>query len=214
MEDERGGRKNGSKGTALARRNEDSSPPARMKVYDLSDVPIYASTGTRVIPLGKDKRGRDYFIEIKEELDFGEQTILDNASVIGIQRERTAGVDDAASTVRLDMTRQRFLLCAVWIVNWRVPNDDNDKPIRWPRNPNDRIEAIKALNPKWGDAIVEIIAAHVAERTQEENEAQEEADKDAMMDAPTEHDGTPEGEAPKPSPSLDGEFAVVGSSPN
>jgi hypothetical protein len=151
----------------------------RASVVDLDDVPIYASTGTKRIPLG---RSGKFWIEIQEELDFGQQTILDNASVIGVQREQSQAGGDAASTVRLDLTRQRFLLCATWLVRWNLPPDKNGKEVRLPRHVNDRIEVMKRLNPVWGDAIVAAITEHVAEKQEAAQVAQDEADEEAGID--------------------------------
>jgi hypothetical protein len=150
---------------------------------DLDDVPIYASTGVKHIKMGSSGK---YWIEIQEELDFGQQTILDNASVIGVQREQGASVEDANQTVRLDLTRQRFLLCATWLVRWNVPPDQDGKPIRLPRHINDRITTMKRLHPLWGDAIVEKITEHVAAKQELQQKVQEEADADAAIDAESE----------------------------
>lgn len=203
MESERrSGQGNGS-GTALARQST-----REMRTYDLDDVPIYASTGTRRIRLNKTGT---YWIEIKEELDFGEQTILDNASVIGVQREPIGQGSEAGQTVRLDLPRQRFLTCAVWLVGWKLPNDEEGKPIRFPRNLNDRIDTIKALNPKWGEAIIDIISTHVVQQTEAEEAAQMKADQDAMMEKSEEFVGENEnGESDSaPQQSISGEFSVV-----
>lgn len=171
----------------------------RAQRIDLDDIPIYASTGTLRIPIGQ----RGYWIELKEELDFGEQTILDNASVIGVQREQLESTSDAGQTVRLDLTRHRFLLCAIWLVGWNLPPDEANKPIRFPRHVNERIETIKALNPQWGDIIVEVITEHIAAQQEDEEAAQKAADDAAGMD--------PEGSAQEPDESppgrlLNGEY--------
>ena len=150
----------------------------RAQRIDLDDIPIYASTGTIRIPIGQ----RGYWIELKEELDFGEQTILDNASVIGVQREQLESTADAGQTVRLDLTRHRFLLCAIWLLNWSLPPDEDGRPIRFPRHINERIEAIKALNPRWGDIIVEVITEHIAAQQEDEEAAQRAADDEAGID--------------------------------
>jgi len=162
----------------------------RAQRIDLDDVPIYASTGTIRIPIGS----RGWWIELKQELDFGEQTILDNASVIGVQREQLESTADAGQTVRLDLTRHRFLLCAIWLVGWSLPMDEDNKQIRFPRHINERIETIKALNPRWGDIIVEVITEHVAAQQEEEEAAQRAADEEAGMDP--DHGGEPDDNPP------------------
>jgi hypothetical protein len=165
---------------ALAQTGPGQDRERAVASVDLDDIPIYSSTGTKHIPLGSSGK---YWIEIQEELDYGQQTILDNASVIGVQREQATTGEDANQTVRLDLTRQRFLLCATWIVRWNVPNDKNDKPIRWPRHVNDRVNVMKSLHPAWGDAIVAAITEHVAEKQELQQQAQEEADAEAGIDA-------------------------------
>lgn len=157
----------------------------RTQTVDLDDVPVYASTGTRRIPMG---RSGQHWIEIQEELDFGQQTILDNASVIGIQRGQTTEGEEASQTVRLDLTRQRFLLCATWLVRWNLPADKNGKEIKLPRHINDRIETMKRLSPQWGDAIVAAITEHVAQRQELAQAAQDAADAEAGIDTDEEED--------------------------
>jgi hypothetical protein len=168
----------------------------RAQRIDLDDIPIYASTGTHRIPIGQ----RGFWIEIKQELDFGEQTILDNASVIGVQREQLESTSDAGQTVRLDLTRHRFLLCAIWLVGWSLPPDEAGKSIRFPRHVNERIETIKALNPHWGDIIVEVITEHIAAVQEADEVAQRAADEEAGMDTERGDDDNPPGRP------LNGEF--------
>lgn len=143
----------------------------------LDDTPIYASTGVRKVKLGN----KGHWIEFLEELDFGQQTILDNASVVGVLREQAQEAAQAGQTVRLDLTRQRFLLCATYITRWNIPKDRNGREIKWPRHPNDRIETMKRINPKWGDAIVTIITTHVAEQQEAEDAAQKDMDAAARL---------------------------------
>ena len=185
---------------------------------DLDDTPVYASTSIRRIPMGKSGK---YWIEIQEELDFGQQTILDNASVIGVQREQANEGSEPGQTVRLDLTRQRFLLCATWMTRWSLPPDANGKDIRLPRHINDRIEVLKRLNPAWGDAIVAAITEHVAARQAEEEAAQTAADEEAGIDVEArevdQDDIPPErgrlnGESTGGSTSYVGEPSVVASS--
>lgn len=178
---------------SLAVRGPQRPALTRASRLDLDDIPIYASTGTIRIPIGS----RGYWIELKEELDFGEQTILDNASVIGVQREQLESTADAGQTVRLDLTRHRFLLCAIWLVGWSLPPDEAGKQIRFPRHVNERIETIKALNPRWGDIIVEVITEHIAAAQEAEEAAQRAADDEAGIDPEhREGDDSPPGRSP------------------
>lgn len=186
---------------ALARQEQGLQ---RAYSVDLDDVPIYASTGTKRIPLGKSGK---YWIEIQEELDFGQQTKLDNASVIGVMREQASTGDDASQTVRLDLERQRYLLCATWLVRWNVPSDKNQKTVALPRHVNDRINAIKHLHPRWGDAIVAAITEHVAALQELEEVAQENADRAAGID-PEDRDDQEGDELDPPVLSLNGESGV------
>jgi hypothetical protein len=167
-----------SRALATQRANRRDTPRVADLNFDyLDDTPVYASTGVRTFKFG---RGGKYWIEYLEELDFGQQTVLDNASVVGVLREQSQDQAQAGQTVRLDLTRQRFLLCASYITRWKIPPDRNGREIRWPRHMNDRIETMKHINPKWGDAIVQVITAHVAEQQEEEQAAQ--ADMDAAAD--------------------------------
>lgn len=174
------------------------------KSYDyLDDTPIYASTGVITKKLGASGK---YWLEIREQLDFGEQTILDNASVIGVQREQVEAVANAGQTVRLDLTRQRLLLCALYITRISVPPDRRGNAIKWPRHINERIEVIKHLNPKWGEAIIEIITEHVAALQEEDEAAQADADEAAGLMNDGEEDDSP------PSLSQNGSSVVEGQS--
>lgn len=188
---------------ALARRDGQGANAQKRK-RNLENIPVYASTDIRRIDLTDDKR---YWIEIQEELNFGQQTRLDNASVIGVMREQAAVGEDAAQTVRLDLEKQRYLLCATWLVRWNLPADANGKPIRLPRHVNERIEAIKNLHPAWGDAIVESITEHVAARQEAEQEAQDKADEEVGID--TEDRGNDDS---PPARTLNGASVVAASS--
>lgn len=177
----------------------------RASTVDLDDVPIYSSTGVRKIPMGKSGQ---YWIEIQEELDFGQQTILDNASVIGVQREQADTGAEPGQTVRLDLTRQRFLLCATWLTRWEIPLDKNKKRVNLPRHINDRVDVLKRLNPTWGDAIVAAITEHVAAKQEQEEEAQNAADEEAGIDM----EGTEDTHDSPPGRSLNGASVVASSS--
>jgi len=184
-EDQQNGAPSGgenSRALATRRNQRDAQRLSDMNFDYLDDTPIYASTGVKTVKLG----GKGHWIEFLEELDFGQQTVLDNASVIGVLREQAQEAANAGQTVRLDLTRQRFLLCATYITRWNVPKDRNGREIRWPRHINDRIDTMKRINPRWGDAIVQIITAHVAEKQEEEQAAQ--ADMDAAIDLRNDED--------------------------
>jgi hypothetical protein len=187
---------NRSRALATRRQRQDS---ALRNIASLEDTPIYASTGVRRVTLGNSGK---YWVEFLEELDFGQQTLLDNASVIGVLREQAQQDADAGQTVRLDLTRQRFLLCATYITRWSVPPDRNGREIKWPRHPNDRTETIRHLNPKWGDAIVAIITEHVADKQEEEQAAQDDMDEAAGLVQEEDRDDNP------PVPSQNGAHVV------
>lgn len=182
-----------SRALATQRNNERQAQRLSDMNFDfLDDQPIYASTGTRTVKMGQ----KGYFVEFLEELDFGQQTILDNASVVGVLREQSESSGQSGQTVRLDLTRQRFLLCGTYITRWKVPPDRNGREMKWPRHINDRIEMMKRINPKWGDAIVAIITAHVAEKQEEEEAAQKDMDEAAKL---TEDEADRNDNPPQPS---------------
>lgn len=193
-------------GRALVQQDRAGGTIAARRKRNLEDIPSYASTGTIRIPLVDSGK---YWIEIQEELDFGQQTILDNASVIGVQREQMESTAEAGQTVRLDLTRQRFLLCAVWLVAWNIPPDADGRPMRLPRHINDRITMIKGLHAKWGDAIVESITEHVAALQEREEEAQRFEDEKQGIDTIDVDPSDPESD---PKVSSNGEYDAVASS--
>jgi pimeloyl-CoA synthetase len=176
--------------TALAVTSKLDAVMRRAAEFDLSDAKSYASTGAVRIPFGDGT----YWIEIKEELDFGEQTILDNASVVGVQRDalNEASGEGGGQTVRLDLTKHRFLQCAIWLLRWNIPPDENGKPIRLPRHINDRITTLKSLSSKVGDAIVAVIAEYIVSQQEDEEEAQAKQDKHAEIDEDGDDEGTDE----------------------
>jgi hypothetical protein len=188
----------GERSRAIATRRQAAAANRPRDYSYLEETPVYASTGVHRVDFGTSGK---YWIEIQEELDYEQQTILDNASVIGVQREQMESTAEAGQTVRLDLARQRFLLCAVWITRWSVPKDRRGNEIRWPRHINDRILAVKRLNRKWGDAITQVITEYVAKQQEEEEAAQADAD-DALqfMDEDEGEDDSP------PQPTANGEY--------
>lgn len=206
----------GTSENGLAVRGDGPGALARVKL-DLDDVPSYTDMSTTKYPMGGSGK---YWIELKNQLEFGEQTVLDNASVIGVLREQAGQGGDSNQTVRLDMAKQRLLMCAIWLNRWNIPLSPRKKEIALPRNINDRVETIRHLNPDWGDAIAEKIAAHIAERQPVDAETERIADERAgimpedvvVMGGAEERDSPPEA-IPNGSPVIDAQSSQSSSSP-
>lgn len=136
---------------------------------NLADLPLFSTPGTTKLFV----EGTDFWVEVKDDLDFGEQSILDNASIRGVQREALTEFSEAGNTVIVDLSKQRFLLLALYIVAWNFV-DPMGRDIKLPRPVDERIKLFRRMNPAWGDALVDMVTRH-AERRQQDTETIEKA---------------------------------------
>lgn len=119
---------------------------------DLSS--LWASDETCKIDLSPDT-----WVEIKDELDHGEEQALQAAAMRGVTRQQIAdAVDDAATqdVVLMDTARLHFLKLAFYIVDWNL-KDEQGRPITLPTRVDDRVKILKRLKPSVGRKLSDAI---------------------------------------------------------
>jgi len=92
------------------------------------------------------------WIEIKNELDYGERERLSNGAMT-----RVSGSDESNAGIDLDIAKFNVLKLQTWLVDWSA-----DQPITR--------QTIEALRPSVADAIEEIINQHQEALEAEKNE--------------------------------------------
>lgn len=119
-----------------------------MSELNLSD--IWASDETRKIQLTS-----DLWVEIKDELDHGEEQAMQSAAMRGLTREQLQDAVDDTQTqdvILMDAARLHFLKLAFYIIDWNL-KDQQGRPITLPSRVDDRIRVLKKLKPAIGTKI-------------------------------------------------------------
>jgi hypothetical protein len=149
--------------TALAR------PEPRISLAEITD--IFATEEVIRLPLGG-----PHWIDVKRELNYGERTEIESASIRGMQREALTEASQAGNTFLLDLGRQRFLMLALYIVRWSFTEPGTGKPVIIPSDLGERIAFFRNLQGKVGEALRNAVEDHhnkmMAEEAQEEQIAQ------------------------------------------
>lgn len=146
--------------TAVATR-----PEPRVSLAQLTD--IFATEATIRISLEG-----NHWIDVKRELNYGERTEIESASIRGMQREALTEASIAGNTFLLDLGRQRFLMLALYIVRWSFTDASTGNPIVLPGDLGERIAFMKGLHPVVGEALRVAVEEH--HRKLREAEAEEE----------------------------------------
>lgn len=121
---------------------------------------FFASAETTTVYLDDDNRRNDpsarIWVRLLNELDFGQQSELDAASIRGVTMQ---DAQDAVAQGRLmvfDLGHQRRLKLAVYIDDWNLPH-------KWPAKLDERYQLVKRLKPRWATLIMEQIERLEAE---------------------------------------------------
>jgi hypothetical protein len=107
-----------------------------------------------------------YWVRLKNELDYGAQNELDNAAVTGFstQQARKAAAE-GETVIHTDLGRQRLLKIALFIDDWSLPGPDK-KTMRWPRSIPERVAVVRTMKPKLAQAISDEIDRLIGARNE------------------------------------------------
>jgi hypothetical protein len=97
-----------------------------------------------------------HWVRIKNELDYGAQNELDNASVTGfsVQQARQAqAAGEQETLIHTNLGRQRLLKIALYVDDWNLPGPDG-KTMRWPHRIDERIAVVKTMKARLASAIL------------------------------------------------------------
>lgn len=91
--------------------------------------------------------GDGFFVELKRELDFGEESELEGAAV--------RAALDADGTPRLDFSlrEQRSLMLALYIVSWNLAGS-NGRVVPLPDDVTKRRSVVTSLRPSWAKRLI------------------------------------------------------------
>jgi hypothetical protein len=121
---------------------------------DMSD--LWASDATKKIDLGP-----GVWVEIKDELDHGEEQAMQSAAMKGITRQQLVNAVDEADTqdvILMDTARLHFLKLAFYVIDWNL-RDSQGRSVTLPAKVEDRVKLFKRLKPAIGTKISEAIDA-------------------------------------------------------
>jgi hypothetical protein len=159
-----------------------------------SSKPVFfASEETTTVNLDE-----HYWVELKNELTYGEENELEGASLKAQVDFQGAG-GSATPQLKYDAGNQREVMLALYIVDWNLPSA-NGKPIPLPDSLIRRQGIIKQLSSRW--------ARQIITKIEELRRAEHAIDViDLSETEGAEVDPTPPGDASElrtPSPSADG----------
>lgn len=100
------------------------------------------------------------WVEIKEELSYGEQKRMENGGLAGMSG--LVEGDSSGSRIDLDMANYEMERLLIWIVDWSA-TDAKGKSVEITRS------AIEALDPDIAEELTDIISAHIEAREDSKN---------------------------------------------
>lgn len=189
-------------GTAIATRPAADDKPDFGKISLAQINDIFATEETTRIPLPDGQ-----WIDVKRELNYGERTEIESASIRGMQREALTESSIEGNTFLLDLGRQRFLMLSLYITRWSFCEPGTTKPILIPGDLGERIAVMKNLGGPVGEVLRIAVEWHhrklIAAETEEDEVARTQdrrlaPDKEDMEPAPK---ATPTGVASEQTPS-------------
>lgn len=127
-----------------------------MAELDLSG--LWASDETRRIDLIPDG---SLWVEIKDELDHGDEQAMQAAAMKGITRQQVqsaidSGDQETQDVILMDSARLHFLKLAFYLVDWNL-KDEQGRGITLPTRVDDRVRILKRLKPAVGMKISDAI---------------------------------------------------------
>lgn len=129
------------------------------------------------------------YVKIKRRLPWGERKRLDSAAVTSMSTQQLQAVangeqvdgaeqEEVARTMTygLNLFVPNFLKLACYVIEWNLPGPDG-RPVRLPRNLDEKARLMERLDEEVGDEIAAFIDGHI-ERQQKALAAAKGADDD------------------------------------
>lgn len=116
------------------------------------ELDLWAGDETRQITLAP-----GVWVEIKEELDHGEEQAMSAAAMRGITRQQLQNAAEADENATqdvflMDSARLHFLKLCFYIVDWNL-KDKQGRKVAWPTRLEDRIKILRRLKNQWGERL-------------------------------------------------------------
>ena len=131
---------------------------------------FFASTETTTVYLDPNRK---IWVRLLNELDFGQQSELDNASLRGVTMENAREAATQGERLMIfDLGHQRRLKLGLYIDDWSLP-------VKWPAKLDLRIDLVKRLKPSWATMIlteIERLEAAAQKQAEEAGLAAEDSD--------------------------------------
>jgi hypothetical protein len=108
---------------------------------------IFASAETTTVYLDPERR---LWVRLLNELDFGQQSELDAASIRGVTMQEATAATQEGRLMVFDLGHQRRLKLSLYIDDWGLPH-------KWPAKTDERYQLVKRLKPRWATLILEQI---------------------------------------------------------
>jgi hypothetical protein len=132
---------------------------------------IFASPDTTKVYFGQ----THYWVEFKNELDYGERKMLDGAAIRGYEREMAeAGRDVDTSSNKLmfvtQLDRVAPLRLAVWVADWFIQTrrpDGSFGEVELPTRLEDRVGLFRRMRDSFGEQLVAMLDKHEEDRRKE-----------------------------------------------
>lgn len=160
---------------------------------------IYASPDTTKYHLGQTR----YYVEFKNELDYGERKLLDGAAIRGYERkmaEQGRDLDTSGNTLMFvtQLDRVAPLRLAVWLADWyivarRPDGSVADEPL--PDKLEDRVALFRRMRETFAQQLADLLDKH------EEQMREERLTADVAAGILEKRDERAEDADPNPSPS-------------
>ncbi len=115
------------------------TPEAELSVFD-----FFASAETTTVYLDPERK---LWVRLLKELDFGQQSELDAASLRGVTMADARDAVDQGRMMVFDLGHQRRLKLSLYIDDWSLPH-------RWPAKLDERYQLVKRLKPRWAQTIM------------------------------------------------------------
>lgn len=130
------------------------------------------------------------YVEIKRELDHGEEQQMQAAAMKGITRQQIQNAVDEADTqdvILMDSARLHFLKMAYHTIDWNLP-DEQGRVIPLPSRVEDRIKVLRRLKLRIGMKIseeIDRVREEVAKENTDPNDPGAKAQTTQTKDTPT-----------------------------
>jgi hypothetical protein len=125
---------------------------------------IFASPDTTRVHFGS----TPYYVEFKNELDYGERKLIDGAAIRGYEQHRAESGRDVDTSTNTMLWVTQFdrvapLRLALWVADWYIVArrpDGGMGNVELPERLEDRMGLFRRLRDSFGEQIVAMLDAH------------------------------------------------------